>query len=494
MEYHWTTEKIYTTTMQRVAPLPSQRAYARSLATIFSMHIHRNQLIDDGVSPDELPAPSAVVVAPTGQGKTFLVRKMAECIGLNTIVIDCGTLTAEGWKGISLSQRLAAAAKEAKNEETFSKSILFLDEVDKLHFWGTHNDQGNAMTSLLQLYNNGSVSVEIDRETKNIDVSRFTILLGGAFAGLEDIIRDRVGSKKQIGFGVDTGEKLSDAQLMQCVTHADLTEFGLMPELLGRIGTILTIPPLELEDYRQLLNAEAGSLHRKYHNYLSKLYGVTFEIADSGVEAIAQKCLDAGTGARAINPLVNDMMRSAVAAVESEFTICKVILDADEDGCCVRYEHGHRDYSFYDSARPKYHWETVREADVAGLVKKLYQYHRRSGANLLSRPQVKTFLDCALTYLFSSCRPSERTLESLEKFARVTHRFHPKSPFDIIMGDALEAGHVTQEQVRKFDNAYSPQMQQNLVEGLQIIMAAIQEERGPCRVKFDVLKLPQPPK
>lgn len=148
------------------------------------------------------------------------------------------------------------------------------------------------------------------------------------FAGWRSIsLSQRLASavKKRIGFGIDSNEKLIDAQLMQCVTHADMTEFGLMPELLGRIGTILTIPPLEPEDYRQLLNAEAGSLQRKYHNCLSKLYGVTFEIADTGVEAIAQACMTACTGVRAVNPIANDLMRSAVTAVESEFAICKSV-------------------------------------------------------------------------------------------------------------------------------------------------------------------------
>lgn len=492
-EQVWTTERIYKEMMQHVAPLPTQAAYTRNLAAIISMHIHKNRLIDDGISPDELPAPSAIVVAPTGQGKTYLIRKMAEYVGLNVIIIDCGTLAAEGWKGISLSQRLAAASKEVP-PEVFAKSILFLDEVDKLKFWGTKNDQGNAMTSLLQLYNNGTVAVEIGKETKHINTSRFTILLGGAFAGLENIVKERVCPRQRIGFDTDTSKQLSNAELMKQVTHGDLAKFGMMPELLGRIGTILTLPPLEIEDYRQLLNAESGSLRRKYHNYLSKLYGVTFEIADTGVEKIAQQCMKSETGARAVNPIVNDMMRSAVDAVESDFTICKVILDADEDGCCVHYEHGPREYSFYDSPRDKdYHWETVREADVTGLSRKLYRYYRLSSASIIARPQVKNFLDCALTFLFASCRPAERTFASLEKLARATHRFNPKSSFDVIMEDALEAKVVTKEQIQKFNNAYTPQMQQNLVEALQIIMTAIRAELGPCQVKFDVLKLPEQP-
>ena len=229
-----------------------------------------------------MPAPSAVVVAPTGQGKTYLIRKMAECVGLNTIIVDCGTLAAEGWKGI--------------------------------------------------------------------------------------------------------------------------------------------------------------------------------------------------------------------AVVESESTICKVILDTNGDGCCIHYEHGPRDYSFYDSSKAKEcHWETVKEANVSGLVNKLYRYYRLSDASLIARPQVKTFLDCALTFLLVRCRPSERTFESLEKLARSTNQSGRTNspPLEIIMMDGLEAKTVSNSQVQRFKNAYTPQMQQNLVEALQIIMTAIRAELGPCQVKFDVLKLPE---
>lgn len=350
------------------------------------------------------------------------------------------------------------------------------------------------MTSLLQLYNNGFVAVEIDKEIKHIDISRFTIFLGGAFVGLEDIVKKRVCPKQKIGFDAGISEQLTNAELMQQVTHGDLAKFGMMPELLGRIGTILTIPPLEIEDYRQLLNAESGSLRRKYHNYLSKLYGVTFEIADTGVEEIAQRCMKSETGARAVNPIVNDMMRSAVAAVESDPTICKVILDAEENGCCIRYERGARAYSFYDfSQSDDYPWAIVKDATVASLADRLYQYYRLSDASITALPQVKAFLNCAITFLFISCRPSERIFDSLEKLARATHRFNPKSPFDIIMEDVLEAKVVTKTQIQKFNNAYTPQTQQNLVEALQIIMTAIQAELGLCQVKFDVLKLPEQP-
>lgn len=489
----WTTDKIYETMMQCVAPLPCQAAYARNLASIISMHIHRNQLIEDGVPADELPAPSAIVVAPTGQGKTYLIRKMAEIAGLNVIVIDGSALSKEGWKGNSLSQHLGAAKTAAKDQKHFEESILFIDELDKLRLWGGKNDEGNALTNLLQLFNDGAVTVELDRKTERIPVSRFTVLFGGAFEGLDNIIRERLQPKK-IGFGAESGEKLDKAELMPQVKPEDLAKFGLMPELLGRIGSILTIPPLQKEDYRQLLNAEAGSLRLRYNNYLYRLYGVSFEIADSGVERIAQRCMKSSSGARAATPIVNDLMRSAISAVESEHTICRVILDADEDGCCVRYEHGPRRYAYRQpedvTEAVELPWHTIKANNVRALVRTLCRYHRNAGGAREAVPQMDAFLDCTLTYLHLGCHPREFTFESLEKLARATHRSGGFSPFDIILQDATRV--ITKEQIRHFDDVYTTWMCQNLTSALQTIMNYIQMHHGACRVRFEVKKQRRP--
>ena len=82
---------------ESIAPLPSQAGYAKALAEIFSLHLRKNILMDDGFSPDELPSLSSLVVAPTGQGKTFLLRKMTECLGINLITVDCSTPVAENY-------------------------------------------------------------------------------------------------------------------------------------------------------------------------------------------------------------------------------------------------------------------------------------------------------------------------------------------------------------------------------------------------------------
>lgn len=486
-----TAEWILQQTLQRVAPLPSQEAYARALASILSMHVHRNQLIDDGIPADDLPSPSALVVAPTGQGKTYIFRKMAETLDQNTITIDCSTLTAEGWKGISLSARLGSIKKDLRNDHKFARSLIFFDEFDKLHTWGTHNDQGNAAVNILQLFNGTPIAVEIGRTTEHIDVSRFTVILGGAFSGLDDIIRERTRPPVRIGFGSDVSKPASTADAMMDVTVEDLQKYGFSPEVLGRIGTILTIPKLGLEDHRQLLTAKTGSLHQRYRNYLWNLYGCEFEISDAAVESIAQKCMKATTGARAANPIVNDLMRTAIATVEGDDTICKVILDAGDKGCIIRYEHGPRGYSFRDPARQQapesdLPWHIIRENNPTSLVRTLLRYYRNSGNNRIDvELQLECFLDCATIFLYHRCSPSERTFESIEKLARATDRQgRSSSPFDIILFDA---GKTIPASVRsRFSSVYTPDLQMKLIEALQVIMTYIELKHGPCRVRFEI--------
>lgn len=113
--YSITSDEIFERTRKIVAPLPCQEEYLRQLASVLSFHIHRNQLMDEGYLVDDLPPMSAIVIAPTGQGKTFLLRKMVETLDLKLIVVDCSTLAAEGWKGVGLAQRLLMAQKEAKD-------------------------------------------------------------------------------------------------------------------------------------------------------------------------------------------------------------------------------------------------------------------------------------------------------------------------------------------------------------------------------------------
>lgn len=484
---------IYEECLKQVAPLPCQKEYLRQLAAIMSFHLHRNELMDTGMTMDELPAPSAVVVAPTGQGKTFLLRKMAEVAKINVIVVDGSTLAAEGWRGVSLGQHLLNARDRLKDERLFSRSILFIDEFDKVRFWGTSQDQGNPTHNLLQLFNGGYYAAEdSNRNVVNIKVDRFTVILGGAFSGIDEIIRERVAPKGKVGFmESESRVKRTTAELLQMVTLEDLKKFGMSEELLGRIGSILTIPPLKLEDYKQILSASTGSAQAKYNNYLKKLYGVTFAISDAGTQMIAQRCMKLSTGARAVNPMINDAMRTAIAEVERNQKIHKVILDADGDNHVVRYENGNRENSLYNpsptkpcpSEESKAMICRIKADHLPALTRKLCRYYKNAGGQAYRIPELEVFLNCALLYMYKHVPTENFGYDHLMLLAKLVNRKgRKKSDFEEVVGDKM-ADHDSYKMLMDY---YHPELHQHLMLDLILIHQYMIKQNGKAAFRFEV--------
>lgn len=440
--------------------------------------------MDEGYLTDDLPNMSAIVVAPTGQGKTFLLRKMAESVGLNLITVDCSTLAAEGWKGVGLGQRLLTAQKEAENKNAFESSVLFLDEVDKLRFWGTNSDQGNPVSNILQLYNSDCVVAEVSgKESVNINVARFTVLLGGAFEGIEEIIEKRLPPKYRIGFGRESEEKKTSlAQRFQQVTKEDLVAYGMLPELLGRIGTILTIQPLTLEDYRQLLRGENGSIQCQYRNYLRGLYGASFALTDEAVDSIAQTCMESHSGTRAVTPIVNDLMRSALSAVERDEDINGIVLDVDEQGLRVRYEYGNRTYCHSHSSSAELQVHMLKAKNCKVLADKLCRYFKNAGGDLTIIPALQTFLECSMEYLYKAAEEEVFSFASLEKLACTVRHKYQCSSFDIMMRDLKIKAY------ERFRELYTSDIQRDIVMALQRIMAYVESYHGKVNIQFVVTK------
>lgn len=479
-----TADGIFERTRNVVAPLPCQEEYLRQLASIMSFHIHRNHLMDEGYLADDLPMVSALVVAPTGQGKTYLLRKMAEVLDLNLITIDCSTLCAEGWKGISLSQRLLTAQKELKDHKAFARSVLFLDEIDKLRFWGTAHDQGNAMNNILQLYNSGNVvAEESGSKSVNIDVKRFTVLLGGAFEGIDKIISNRLSPAKTIGFDrEDGGVQTTAAERLWHITKEDLAAYGLLPELLGRIGTILMIPPLTKEDYRKLLSSENGSVEYQYRNYLRGLYGVSYGLTDAAADCVAEMCLSSGSGTRSVTPIVNEKMREAISEVERDAHINHVLLDADERGLLVRYNYGKRSYCYCATEEETLpiHW--IKGKNCKTLSKRLCRYYRKAGGELSFLPTLELFLECALVYLNENADKTDFCFSNLEKLARTVQRDRHGSKFEQLTCV------MRQDIFRQFRETYTVSTQRDIVIALQKIMEYLEGYHKKVNIQFAIKK------
>lgn len=486
-----TADEIYEKTMRTVAPLPCQESYARELAAIFAFHIKKNALMDAGFSADSLPYQGAVVVAPTGTGKTFLLKAAAKILKVNTIIIDCGSLCKDGWKGPSFSQQLMAAKNAAEDRESFERSILFLDEIDKIKLYHGQHDEGNPMDNLLQLYNGGKIAAESgSREVEYIDVSRFTIVLGGAFAGLEDIIRSRIAPKSTIGFGrASQSESIDMKGIMHKATPEDLEKYGMKKELVARIASIISIDPMQLEDYHCLLTAKEGSVKARYNNFFSFGSGVKFDISKNAVTYIADLCSKSTTGARAVNPIINDIMREAIAMVDRDKAINSIILDAGDNGCFLRYEYGAREYSALednDLPRTPYY---LSAKTLSSMVTKLCNLYKKSECDPDYADEFKCFVHLTLVYLRYNTNPSDFCYESLQKLARATGKPNSScsSPYDIIMTDAIKIPtHHADIDVyyEKFRNMWNQDTMYRLNKALTIIVGNVKREHHSSNIKF----------
>lgn len=438
-----TADEIFEKAMATMAPLPGQESCARDLASIFSFHLAKMMLMDAGFAADELPQQHAIMVAPTGAGKTYLLKHIAKACGVNMVFMDGSSMTRDGWKGVSFSQQLWSARNALRDDEKFARSIVFVDEADKMRIHLDHSAAGNVMDNLLQLFNGGEVAVEIEgRQIETIDVSRFTVIMGGAFAGLEDIIRQRMAPKAGIGFGsVSTNNIMDDRTILQHVTPEDLQAYGMKKELIARIGSIVSINPLGVEDYRRLLTANAGSVQANYRNYFTYGFGVDFVISDEAVVRIAEQCAKATTGARAVTPLVNGVLREAISAVGRDKSIRKVILTADESGCYVQYECGDRGVngigqSGLNSRNPY----CLSAVSIQAISAKLCRQYRQAGCDPTYAQEFSAFVRLTLTYLKTACRGSEFHFENLRKLARTVAKSAKDrmTPFDIIISDGLQ--------------------------------------------------------